>query len=109
MEIDEGLTEPTDPVEETSPVQSTSADPIETSTEIIGTPPRSGEPTPIGTSSPIVMAGDGGSASNKGTQKDDLRDMEAESDEAEEKFSLAKEVLEPRGMEATPAVTSAPL
>ncbi len=71
--------------------------------EVIGTPPRSVEPAPIGTSSPVVTSRDSGSGPNEGNQESDPQDMEAESDEVEEQFSLANEVLV-----ATPAMTSSP-
>ena len=106
MEVEEGPTDSADHVEEISPAHSTSADSIEMPAEIIGTPPRSGEPAPIGTSSPIMVSGDGGFDPNEGSQKDNLQDMEAGSNEAEEKFSLEKEVLEPQGIDATPAATN---
>ncbi len=96
-------------MEETLLAHSASADSIETPLEVIGSPPRSGEPAPIGTSSPIVVSGDGGFDPNEGSRKDDLQDMEAESDEAKEKFSLAKEVLELRGIDASPAQRVRPL
>ncbi len=108
MEIDEGPTSPTDLVEETLPAHSTSAKSIETPAEVIGTLPCSGEPALIGTSSPITVPGDGRLAPNERSQEDNLQSMEADPDEAEEKFSLAKEVLEPQGMDATPTVTSSP-
>ncbi len=108
MEIDEGPTHPTDFVEETSPAHSTSADLIKTPAEIMGTPPHSGEPAPIGTSSPIAVSGDGGFDPNERSPINNLQDVEADSDEAEERFSLAEEVLEPREIDATPAVTSSP-
>ncbi len=105
--MDEEPTDPTDPVEETLPAHSTSAYSIEMPAEIIDTPTHSGELAPIGTSSPIVTSGDGGSDLNEGNQKDDLQNMEAESDEVE-KFSLVNEVLEPRGTETTPVKTTSP-
>ncbi len=105
--MDEGPTDPTDLVEETSPALSTGADLIETPAEVIRSPPHSGGLAPIGTSSPIVTTEDGGSDPNEGSLKDDLQDIEAESDEVE-KFSLANEVLEPQGTEAPPAMTSSP-
>ncbi len=94
MEVDEGPTNPTDLVEEMSPVMST--------------PPRSGEPAPIGTSSPITVPGDDGIDPSEGSRRDNLQGMEADSDEAEERFSLAEEVLEPREMGATPAEARLP-
>ncbi len=100
MEIDEGLTDPTDLVEETLPAHSISADSIETPAEVICSPPCSGGPAPIGTSSPIVTSGDGGSDPNEGNRQDDLQHIEAESDVVE-KFSITNEVLEPQGTEFT--------
>ncbi len=87
---------------------STSADSIEMPAEIIGTPPLSGNPAPIGTSSPIITSGGSGFDPNEGNRRNDLQDMEGESDEAEEKFSVVNEALGSWGMDATPAVTSSP-
>ncbi len=84
------------------------AESTEMPAEVMGTPPHSGEPTPIGTSSPIVVSGADGIDPNEGSQKDNLQGMKADSDEAEERFSLAEEVLEPWEMGATPANTSSP-
>ncbi len=104
METEEGPTDPTDSVEETLLAHNASADSIEMPAEVIGTPPRSGELTPIGTSSPVVAPRDSGPDPGVGNRESDPQ--EPESDEVEEKFSPANEVLEPRGMEATPAMTS---
>ncbi len=109
MEVEEEPMDSADPVEETLSTHGTSADPIEMPTEIIGTSPHSGKLAPLRTSSPITVSGDGGINLNEGSRRDNPQDMEAESDEADKKFSLAKEVLEPRGIDATPAATSLPL
>ncbi len=109
MEVDEGPMDPTDPVEEMSPVHSTGAELKEMSAAGTSIPLCSGEAAPIGTSSPVTVPRDDRIDPNEESQKDSLQSEEANTDEAEERFSLAEEVLEPWKMDATPAVTPPPL
>ncbi len=108
MDTEEGPTDPTDPVGEPSPANSPSADSTRKPVGVIGTIFHSGEPASIGTSSPVVTPRDSEPGPDVGNQEGDPQDVEAESDGADEKYSLGNEELGPRGMEATPALASSP-
>ena len=105
METEEG---PTDPVEETSPARSTSAAPTQAQTEVIGTPPHSSETAPVMTSSPVITSRDSEPDPVEGNREGDLRDMEGESDEMDEKFPIGNDVLVLQEIGITPGTMSPP-
>ncbi len=95
IEREEGPTDPTDPVEETSPTCSTSAGLTPAQIEGMGTPPRSSEPAPVMTSSPVVTPRDSEPGPDVGNREGDPKDMEAVSGRTKEQLPLENEVLEP--------------
>ncbi len=109
MEVDEEPVDPTGLVEEMSPVHSAVAESREAQAAGMNTPPRADEPSPTGNSSPATVPGDDQIDPTEESQKDSLQSEEANTDEAEDGFPLAEEVLEPREMDATPAVMPPPL
>ncbi len=105
MEVNEGPIDPTDPVEDLSPVHNAGAESEETPAAGMNTPPRSDGTAPNDTSLPSEVPGRHGCDLNGESQKDSLRSEEINADEAEERFSLAEKAPGPQEMDATPAIT----
>ncbi len=105
MEVDEEPVDPTDLVEEMSPVPGTGTESKETPAAGMTTPPRVGESSHSETGLPIMGPGDDLIDPIEESQNDTPRNEKTNADEAEEGFSLVEEILELREMDATPAVT----
>ncbi len=96
MEVDEEPMDPTDPVEDTLPVHNP-----ETELKEVPAAGESVPPSSDGASYHIMVSREDGHGSSEESQKDSEQAGEAG---AEEKLSLVEETLEPREMDATPAV-----